>query len=407
MLLLHLMSLLFPQRIRAVYIDHQLQVLSASWGDLVNHYCIQHQIPCLIIPVQVQQGNLEQQARQARYMAYQQVIAEDEVLVLAHHQQDQAETLILRLLSGAGVSGLSAMQRHDIHDAMQVWRPLLDISREHIEQWMSQLELAYVIDPTNADQHYDRAWSRETLWPILQQRFPQMQKALSRTAFLMQDASEILHDVAQQDWQQCGHQDYLDLVKLATLSAARQRQLLSLWMKGESVYRPSLDAVQRLQSEVIASKADANAVLFLKPFYFVRYQQKIYRLTAQQYLAEQHQKIEQETCSCKLNDQISIASGIYQIESTSEMGLMPTLLHQSLSLQPRQGGERVHLYGRVGTWPLKKAIQEAQIFPWLRHQVQILLKDDVILGVFTPQGFWLAQSPYCQLGGWMPKQMAE
>ncbi len=407
MLLLHLMSLLFPKRVRAVYIDHQLQVPSASWGNLVNQYCLQSQIPCSIMPVQIAQGNLEQQARYARYAAYKQIIAEDEVLVLAHHQQDQAETVILRLLSGAGVTGLSAMQGHDIRDDVLIWRPLLEMSRQQIEQWILQLDIPYVIDPTNADQHYDRAWCRETLWPVLQQRFPQMQDALARTALLMQDANEILLDVAQQDWRQCGNTEYLDLTRLATLSEARQRQLLSLWMKGESVYRPSLDAVQRLKIEVIESKADAKAMLFLKPFYFVRYQQKVYRLTAQQYLAEQRHKPEEIQLLCSLDQHISVASGMYQIERTSGMGLETTLLQQSLRLQPRQGGEKIHLYGRVGTWPLKKAIQEAQIFPWLRHQVQILLKDDVILGVFTPQGFWLAQSPYCQLGGWQPKRIPE
>ena len=68
----------------------------------------------------------------------------------------------------------------------------------------------------------------------------------------------------------------------------------------------------------------------------------------------------------------------------------------------RQGGEKIHIQGRVGTWPLKKAIQQAQIFPWLRHTIQILSMDNVMLGVFTPNGFWLAHSPYCVKAGWLP-----
>jgi len=73
-----------------------------------------------------------------------------------------------------------------------------------------------------------------------------------------------------------------------------------------------------------------------------------------------------------------------------------------LYLRQRKGGEKIHLYGRVGHWPLKKAIQEAQIFPWTRHTIQILSTDNVMLGVFTPKGFWLAQSAYCEAGGWLP-----
>ncbi|MEB3767994.1 tRNA lysidine(34) synthetase TilS [Acinetobacter sp. MD2] len=407
MLLLQLMNLLFPQRIRAVYIDHQLQAPSAAWGEVVREFCFERQILCEIVAVQVQNGNLEQQARQARYAAFSQHIHKNEVLVLAHHQQDQAETLLLRLLSGSGVAGLSAMREHDVRDGLHIWRPMLNLSREQIEKWTETLHLGYVIDPTNADQHYDRAWCRETVWPLLQQRFPQMQMALARTTWLMQDANEILDSVLEQDWQLCCTPNQLNLAQFKLLSVPRQRQLLSVWLKGDGIYRPSLDAVQRLQREVIDAKADAQAVLFLKPYYFVRYQNQIHRLTEKQYLAVKKVVIVDEILNCKLQQIITTASGIYIIEQTNQMGLCFELLTQTLNLKVRQGGEKVHLYGRVGSWPLKKAIQAAQIFPWLRYQVQILAKDDVILGVFTPQGFWLAQSPYCQLGGWKPTQKVE
>jgi len=82
-------------------------------------------------------------------------------------------------------------------------------------------------------------------------------------------------------------------------------------------------------------------------------------------------------------------------------------LKQNLVLTSRQGGERIHLYGRVGAWPLKKAIQEAQIFPWQRHQIQILSRDNVMLGVFSPKGFWLAQSEYVEQGGWQPSLISD
>ena len=157
MLLLHVMAQLLPNQIRAIYVNHQLQSMSDEWAELVAQQCIILNIPFVIQPVQVAQGNLENQARQARYDAYLQHLKNDEVLVLAHHQQDQAETLLLRLLSGAGVTGLSAMQAIDQRNDLSIWRPLLDISREQICQWVQQLKISYVDDPTNLDTHYDRA----------------------------------------------------------------------------------------------------------------------------------------------------------------------------------------------------------------------------------------------------------
>ncbi|MEG1091295.1 MAG: tRNA lysidine(34) synthetase TilS, partial [Acinetobacter sp.] len=232
MLLLHLMFFLCPEKVRAIYVDHQLQALSADWGKFVAHQCQQLNIPCIIQPVHVASGNLEQQARNSRYQAYLQHLQADEMLVLAHHQQDQAETLMLRLLSGAGVDGLAAMKQIDVRENLTIWRPLLDISREQICQWASDLNVQNIEDPTNADTHYDRAWARQTLWPLLSQRYPKMQAALVRTSELMQDAQDILQEVLQQDLASCGTETQLDLGKFLQLSKSRQRQLLSAWMKG-------------------------------------------------------------------------------------------------------------------------------------------------------------------------------
>ena len=402
MLLLHLMFFLCSEKIRAIYVDHQLQSISSAWGTFVQQQCRQLNIPCIIQPVNVASGNLEQQARNSRYQAYLQHLQADEMLVLAHHQQDQAETLMLRLLSGAGVDGLAAMKQIDIRENLTIWRPLLNISREQICQWASDLNVQNIEDPTNADTYYDRVWARQTLWPVLSQRYPKMQAALVRTSELMQDAQDILQEVLQQDLASCGTETQLDLGKFLQLSKSRQRQLLSAWMKGKEQYRPSLAMVERLQREVIHAKQDAQAALYWQGFYYVRYQQQLYRLAAEIYLADQQQvQTSPKTIKFALKDSVQVLSGKFIIQP-AQLGLSPALLQQPLHLQQRQGGEKIHLYGRVGTWPLKKAIQEAQIFPWARHTIQILSTDNVMLGVFTPKGFWLAQSAYCEAGGWLP-----
>ncbi len=402
MLLLYLMSEIFPQKIRAIYVNHQLQAVSDDWAVFIDQQCKLLNIPCVIQKVNVAEGNVENQARTSRYQAYQQHIQAHEVLVLAHHQQDQAETVLLRLFSGAGVQGLSAMKQIDQRDHLTLWRPLLDVSREQICQWVQQAHIPYVDDPTNLDTHYDRAWCRHELWHILQSRFPKMQQAVSRTSYLMQDADEILNEVLAQDLATCGNEQNIQIDALNQLSKARQRQLLSSWMRGESSYRPAFEMVQRLMDEVIESKKDAQSALHWNGFYYVRFQRVLYRLDKATYLADQYDLKSNQQIQFSLNQSVKIESGNFQIESAA-MGLNIALLNQQLTLTLRQGGEKIHLYGRVGAWQLKKAIQEAQIFPWTRHTIQILSIDNVMLGVFTPKGFWLAQSEYCEVGGWQPK----
>lgn len=402
MLLLHLMSLLCPNQIRAIYIDHQLQSMSADWGSFVLDQCQQLNIPCTVQKVTVAEGNLESQARSVRYQAFAQHLQKNEILILAHHQQDQAETLMLRLLSGAGIQGLAAMKNFDERQGIQIWRPLLEISHEHICQWAAQLHVQNIQDPSNDDLHYDRNWARHDLWPVLTQRFPKMQQALCRTAEIMQDADEILTEVLQQDLNACGTASELDLTQFSQLSLARQRQLLSSWMKGGDQYRPAFNMVTRLITEVIQAKTDAQAALHWNQWVYVRYQNKLYRLTKQIFDAAKTDSPILLKQKISAHQHFSVLSGQYAVQNMM-IGLSPELLDREFDLQLRQGGEKIHLYGRMGSWPLKKAIQDAQIFPWLRHTIQILSIDNVMLGVFTPKGFWLAQSKYCVQDGWQPK----
>lgn len=403
MLLLHLMSLLYPQKIRAIYIDHQLQSPSADWGRFVAESCATLNVPCIVQQVAVAEGNLENQARAARYQAYQQHLLPHEILVLAHHQQDQAETLMLRLLSGAGIHGLAAMRAVDRREEMTIWRPMLNLSREQICQWAAELNVQNIQDPTNFNTEYDRAWARAELWPMLQSRYPKMQLALSRSSILMQDAEDILADVLAQDIVSCGTSERIQLEKLQALSLPRQRQLLSAWMKGQEQYRPSFDMVQRLMQEVIASKADSQAALQCNGFYYLRFAGELFRISAAEYMLSKHEQYEQQIIQLYENELFTVLAGQFQMLQTDGYGLSPDVLHQNLCLEQRQGGEKIHLHGRSGSWPLKKAIQQAQIFPWLRHRIQILSIDNVMLGVFTPKGFWLAESPYCVAAGWQPQ----
>ena len=402
MLLLHLLAELIPERLSVISIDHQLQRVSAAWSQFVHQCCEQYSISCVVVKVDVQAGNVEAQARAARYQAFSQYLQPWDVLVLAHHQQDQAETVMLRLLQGSGVRGLAAMCEVENRSYYTLWRPLLSLSKQHIQLWVQQLNICYVDDPMNHDMAYDRVWCRDTLWAVLQQRFPKMQDSIARCAMLMQDADDILQDVLQQDFIFCmDAQQRIELDKLAQLSNARQRQVLSVWMQAAQPYRPPLAMVQRLQQEVIAAREDAQSILHYADYYFVRFANQLYRYSEQDWL--NFQTIPQmQQIRFRLGQHAQTALGQVLIQRTQDMGLDAALLAQPLSLFPRQGGEKIQFYARAGHRVLKKELQTAKIAPWMRHQIQILMYHNVVLGVFTPQGFWLAASPYCQAQGWLP-----
>ncbi len=423
MLLLYLFADLTSDQLshcqfKVITIDHQLQADSAKWSDLVAQHCEKLAIPCKLIQVDVAQGNLEAEARKARYHAFENELNENDVLILGHHQQDQAETLLMRLFQGAGVRGLSAMQAWQTRSIQSsnssdiknyfIWRPLLSLSKKQVQQlakqWSGQLGFDYVIDPMNHDDDFDRVWYRTQILPLIEQRIPHAQDSLSRTAILMQDADQILQEVLAQDIQYCvDDEGCLNIRNLKTLSTPRQRQLLSAWMQGDENYRPPLAMVERLNAEVIDAREDTNSVLHWSSLYFMRYENVLYRYTAQKWQAIQ-EPIQPTEIKFSLHNDMTLAGQNFKINTVEngQDGLKLDVLNQILMLNPRQGGEKIRLNGRKDHRFLKKMLQEAKIAPWFRHQTQILMYHNVPLGVFTPLGFWLADSEFVEPNGWLP-----
>ncbi len=376
------LHILRPDQVRVVHVNHQLQQPAGDWANWLANQCAQWQLPCVVKVVLVNAGNIEEQARKARYAALFDGLHPDEILVLGHHQQDQAETVFLRLLSGSGAVGLSAMKILEIRNGAPLWRPLLHCTRQQITQLAALICPNYIDDPANQQNNFDRVFLRQQVWPLLQSRWPGMDGSLNRTAALMQDCSEILQDVVQLDWQRCGSEQQIDIAQLLNLSIARQRLLLSRWMQGQEQYAPAFHLVEQLRQELIEARQDAAPKVEWQNWQCRRYQNQLYRLPKNIAVATDLQ------VHWSLNEPLDLPSGTWHWRQQA-FGFPAQLVNNGLSLQARRGGEILHVQGRVGHWPLKKCLQQAKIPPWQREQVHILYAEAQLLGVFTAQGFWV------------------
>ncbi len=383
--LAYALHVLRPDYVRVVHINHQLQQPSDDWAKWLLVQCQQWQLPCDVRQVVVESGNVEAQARKARYAALFDALQPDEILVLGHHQQDQAETVFLRLLSGSGVKGLSAMRILDHQKAKWLWRPLLDCSRQQITELAGLICPEYIDDPANAQPNFDRVFLRQQIWPLLKARWPALDQTFNRSALLMQDSHEILQEVLAQDWLHCGDQNTLDINALELLGQPRQRLLLSSWMQVNEQYAPAFHLVEQVRQTILDARQDANPKIVWQNWQFRRYQNKLYRLPKNLVVATDLQ------LDWPLQTTIELPSGTWQWQQ-QEFGLSPELMQHTWQLKARRGGEVLHLQGRIGQWPLKKTLQDANLPPWQREQIHILNIQDQLVGVFTAQGFWLNQN---------------
>lgn len=243
--LLHLLARLADRYelpvIRAIHVRHGLQVAADDWPAHCQLVCDELGVALSVIRVRVGSGaSVEQAARIARYQAFGECLGEGELLLTGQHRDDQAETVLFRLLRGAGVRGLAAMPAVRSLGRGSLVRPLLEVSRADLEAYARANGLAWVEDPSNQQLEYSRNFLRRQVLPLLQQRWPRTVSSLARTAGHMAEAQQLLDELAQQDLAaaqgggdcQWPNLPNLALAPLRELTSARQRNALRYWLAG-------------------------------------------------------------------------------------------------------------------------------------------------------------------------------
>ena len=242
--LLHLLADLaktesFPA-LSAIHIHHGLQAAADAWPAHCQSVCDALGVPLHVMRVTVQTGaSLERAAREASYAAFMSLTEADDVLLTAQHRDDQAETLLFRLMRGAGVRGLSAMPAQRPLGQGTLLRPLLDATHAELEAYARAHQLHWIEDPSNEDRQFSRNYLRHQVLPLLTARWPQAQANMARSAAHLREAQGLLDELAQLDLAQAVTPSgfpwlalpSLELAPLANLSAARQRNALSHWLE--------------------------------------------------------------------------------------------------------------------------------------------------------------------------------
>ncbi|MEO0436221.1 MAG: tRNA lysidine(34) synthetase TilS [Pseudomonadota bacterium] len=174
----------------ALHVNHQLQESSAAWVEHCHRVCERLAIPLESAALKVEQGGrgVEAAAREARYAWFQSKLDEGDVLLLAHHQDDQVETLMLRLLRGSGPRGLAAMRASRPLGRARLLRPFLTVPKTELLAYASTQDLSWIEDPSNFAADFDRNFLRKEVFPRLEERWPGYRKTISRSAALCAEA---------------------------------------------------------------------------------------------------------------------------------------------------------------------------------------------------------------------------
>ena len=253
----------WPSRIHAIHVHHGLQLQANDFERRCQALCNELDVPFHTVRIQARHGageSPEDAARKVRYAALAQTAASLGLrsVLLGHHADDQAETLLLALSRGAGLPGLAAMPECFERHGMSFRRPLLGIAAKSLREWLAGQGVAVVDDPTNADTAFTRNRIRHAILPVLETAFPQFRETFARSARHAAQAQELLIELAASDLSLVGNPPIM--AKLRRLSRGRQANLLRHWLRTACDAAASTAQMEELLDQVEACATRGHAI---------------------------------------------------------------------------------------------------------------------------------------------------
>lgn len=356
------------QAVRAVHINHGLSENASDWMRHCQKICTELNIDLNIITLEIDHKkgeSLEAVARKMRYQAIYRQLKKDEILLTAHNQNDQAETLLLQLLRGAGPKGLAAMPVM----SEQHYRPLLNYSRARIFDYANQHQLCWIEDESNQNLSFDRNFIRHQIMPKLESRWPSAHKTIARSSELCSEAAELLEDLAEMDFQSVFNSEHktLKISSLNKLSKARKANVIRYWLQHLNLPLPSQIKLKQIQQEVMPAREDAMPFVFWFGAEVRRYRDELYAMPP---LPEHDPNFE---CVWQTDQALKLPGFAKQITQQD-------LMDQSFDISQY---ETLTVRYRVSGKKIKKLLQEKGIPPWLRDRTPLFYSNNQLVALLV------------------------
>jgi len=369
-----------------IHVNHQIHPHAAQWAQQVARSCALHGIPCEVKVVSIVDAGegLEAAARRARYEAFKSVVAEQELLLLAHHRDDQIETFFLRLLRGSGVAGLAGMPVQRVLGRGYLLRPLLQLTRADIMAYAHAFALSWVDDDSNADIRFDRNFLRQQVLPMLAQRWPDYRDTVARAVAYLDESNQLLQRLADRDLAMLVQSDGgCSLNALLPLPRPQQKWLLRAWLQQFGIVPGSaqLDQILRITTAAV----DAQPCVVCSGIEIRRFQQALYAVPALPPLLPPLLRDFELSWTPGQILELPLGYGALRAESAFGSGLRADRHYRVCN---RRGGERCHPLAREHSQTLKKLLQEAHIPLWWRDRVPLICCGDEIAAVGD---FWVCR----------------
>ena len=369
-------------KLRALHVNHQLHPQAGEWARAARATARRLRVPCEIVEIEVGRPrgeSLEAAAREARYTALRQRLESGELLLTAHHQEDQLETILLALFRGSGVRGLSAMRPLTSLAPAQLLRPLLSVSRAQLQQYARKRGFKWSEDPSNEDDRFDRNYRRRMVLPALRRRWPAVASTASRSAANLAEASTLLDQLAREALSDAHDGAALRVSVLRRLPMAQRRNALRCWIAERGLPPPDHTRLMEIAGPLLAARQDSQAS--------VRWRGAQLRRHADRLFAQRVDEDQAKPAVAQAQRWDWRLQRWLRLEAGGALGFVPdrhgdvllSALPPILDVHYRRGGE--HVRTAHGSVAVKDLLQRNALPPWQRDSIPLLMHEKRIIAV--------------------------
>ncbi len=378
--LLHVLHRLAPElgfTLSAMHVHHGISPNADAWATFCTQLCERYAIPLEIKHVDIaplkDAHGIEASARKLRHAAF--AASDCRHIALAHHADDQAETLMLQLLRGAGLRGVSAMPIVREQGSQLLLRPMLAFGRTELLAYARQQGLEWIEDESNADEQYPRNFLRHRLFPVLQERFPAWRETLGRSAQHFAEAAEILDEVAQADG---AGEPLLAVAQLDALTPARGKNLLRHFLHGQGAPMPQDAQLADMLRQLCGARDNADVCVNFGDWQVRRYRGHVHAMRALPPFdpaLRMEWRGEPSIYWPPLQREVHFTAALGQGISREKLAL------GAVSLRMRNGGETLRPHPLAATRSMKNLLQQHGVPPWQRERLPLLYCGEALVCV--------------------------
>ena len=318
----------------------------------------------------------EAAAREARYAALAEELLEDEVLLTAQHLDDQAETVLLRLLRGSGAAGLAGMPALRRLGHGWLARPLLDVPRADLRAWAGAEGLRWLDDPANEDLVFDRAYLRHRVIPVILGRWPAAARTLARAAGHARESAGLLDVLARLDRRGASDSDWIATDALSGLPADRAGNAVRGWLRDQGIPPPPGARLAAILADLVGGRSGGQGEVCWGNYAVRRWRDRLYAIR------ELHRTPPETISWPDLREACMLPAGLGSLVAEVPAGeLSGGMIDGPLEVRWRQGGERIRLHAGGPRRQLKDLLREEGIRPWMRDRIPLVYRDGRLVAV--------------------------